>query len=449
MREHLTRAARSGRWQLRNARIPRCFLQDSSSLPSAGDGLVTADVVISERRIESISPPGAIAVETTCDLARSMLWPGLVDCHTHLDKAHIWPRAANPDGTFAGAISATEADQGRHWTATDLRRRMDFALRSAYAHGTVAIRTHLDMSRERLSAVWGVLRELQADWCGKITLQGVAFLSLTDVADDDFISRVVEEMHATPGAILGAFVEAFPEHQSTLPGDLSRLFGLAGRHGFAIDLHVDETIDTSSNGLEATADAVLATRHDGSVLCGHCCALSVHDDDRRLRTIEKIARTSLSIVTLPLCNAYLQDRNAGRTPRLRGTAPVHELAAAGIPVAIASDNIRDPFYAYGDLDLVEVFRTALRLQHLDHPVGTWPSAIANTAARVMGMADVGLIAPGGIADLIVFNARGWSELVARPQVDRVVIRYGTPITDGPPDYRELDDLEGFENATHF
>ena len=33
----------------------------------------------------------------------------------------------------------------------------------------------------------------------------------------------------------------------------------------------------------------------------------------------------------------------------------HELKAAGIPVAVASDNIRDQFYAYGDLDMLEVF----------------------------------------------------------------------------------------------
>ena len=31
---------------------------------------------------------------------------------------------------------------------------------------------------------------------------------------------------------------------------------------------------------------------------------------------------------------------------------------AGIPVAISSDNVRDQFYAYGDLDMLEVFTQA-------------------------------------------------------------------------------------------
>lgn len=33
---------------------------------------------------------------------------------------------------------------------------------------------------------------------------------------------------------------------------------------------------------------------------------------------------------------------------------------AGIPVAISSDNVRDQFYAYGDLDMLEVFTQASR-----------------------------------------------------------------------------------------
>lgn len=449
MRHRFQAAARAGRYRIAHARIPRCLVAKRSGLTMAGDGLVVADVVVASGRIEAIAPPHTLPVEPSCDLAGAMLWPGLVDCHTHLDKAHIWPRAANPDGSFQGAIDAAWTDQERRWTANDLRRRMDFALRSAHAHGTVAVRTHIDTSRERLATTWGVVREMQADWRGRIALQPAAFISLADVADDAFMARVLAEMLRTPGAVLGGFVEAFPEHLAALPEQLARLIAVADRAGVAIDLHVDETTDASSTGLEATARAVLAGGFEGPVLCGHACALSAYDDDRRHRAIEAVAKAGIAVVSLPLCNAYLQDRSGGRTPRLRGTAPVHELAAAGVPVAIASDNVRDPFYAYGDLDLVEVFRTALRLQHLDHPVGDWPAAIAATAAFMMGLEGIGRIAPGAPADLIAFSARGWSEFIARPQADRVVIRGGVPIDEMPPDFRELDDLEGFENATHY
>jgi len=145
------------------------------------------------------------------------------------------------------------------------------------------------------------------------------------------------------------------------------------------------------------------------------------------------------MISLPMCNLYLQDRAAGRTPRGRGVTLVHEAAARGIPVAFASDNTRDPFYAYGDLDMLEVLREATRIAHLDHPRGDWPAAFARLPAQAMGI-DAGVIAEGAPADLVAFPARSWTELLARPHPDRLVIRNGRASTARPPDYAELDAL---------
>jgi len=141
-----------------------------------------------------------------------------------------------------------------------------------------------------------------------------------------------------------------------------------------------------------------------------------------------------------MCNLYLQDRAANRTPRWRGITLLHEMVARGIAVAISSDNVRDPFYGYGDLDAVEVFTMASRIAHLDRPVGAWPSTVTTAPAAIMGLADAAGLAIGGAADLILFRARFWHELLSRPQSDRVVLRGGAAIDATPPDYRELDHL---------
>ncbi len=150
----------------------------------------------------------------------------------------------------------------------------------------------------------------------------------------------------------------------------------------------------------------------------------------------------IAIVSLPMCNLYLQDRAAGRTPRRRGVTLLHEMAARGIPVALASDNCRDPFFAYGDHDLLEVFREAVRIAHLDRPVGDWPAAVTRTPAGIMGLPERGRITQGAPADLVLFRARGRSELLSRPQTGRVVLRAGRPIDRTLPDYRELDEQLG-------
>jgi cytosine deaminase len=119
---------------------------------------------------------------------------------------------------------------------------------------------------------------------------------------------------------------------------------------------------------------------------------------------------------------------------------LHELAARGVPVCVASDNTRDPFYAYGDLDMLEVYRMATRILHFDHPVADWPRTVASAPADIMRLPDAGRILAGGGADLVVFQGRGWSELLSRPESDRLVIRDGQAVERALPDYSELDDL---------
>ena len=41
---------------------------------------------------------------------------------------------------------------------------------------------------------------------------------------------------------------------------------------------------------------------------------------------------------------------------------------------------------------------------------------------------------------MLFEGRTWSELLSRPQANRVVLRNGRAIDRRLPDYRELDDL---------
>ncbi len=63
------------------------------------------------------------------------------------------------------------------------------------------------------------------------------------------------------------------------------------------------------------------------------------------------------LVTLwrPRLNVQDRDQQGQRTPQWRGVTLLHELRGKGIPVAMASDNTRDQFFAYGDLDMLEVF----------------------------------------------------------------------------------------------
>jgi cytosine deaminase len=368
------------------------------------------------------------------DMGGAMLMPAFVDMHTHLDKGHIWPRAPNPDGTFAGALATVGADREANWSAGDVRRRAEFGLRSAYAHGTGAIRTHLDSLPPQDEISWPVFAELREAWAGRVALQGVSLAGI-DRADMDGAYRRTADIVAEHGGVLG--LVTYPV--ADLRDRLRAFFRLAADRGLAVDFHVDETLDPGAATLRTIAETAREMAFDAPIVVGHCCSLSMQEPGEADRTLDLVAEAGIAVVSLPMCNLYLQDRHPGRTPRHRGITLVHEMAARGIPVAFASDNTRDPFYAYGDLDMLEVLRQATRIGHLDHSRDDWVRSITTAPAEICGLAPPSL-APGAPADLVLFRARSWTELFARPQSDRIVLRAGRSIDRTLPDYAELDDL---------
>ena len=423
------------------AQVPLCLLDEH--LSDAGEGLALVDIEVADDLIAAIRPAASDGVPKGAALLEQnggQVWPGFVDMHTHLDKGHIWPRAENPDGTFAAALEAVEGDRSAHWNAADLRARFEFGLRCAFAHGTVALRTHLDSRPPQHRISWPLFAELRAKWAGRIDLQAVALVAIEEMAGP--FGEEIADLVARAGGVLGCATSMVPG----LAALLDRVFALAAERRLDLDFHVDESLDPAACSLRAIAETALRHRFTGKILCGHCCSLAVQEPADVLRTLDLVAKAGIAVVSLPLCNLYLQDRVPGRTPRQRGVTLVHEMAARGIPLALASDNCRDPFYGYGDHDPLEVFREAVRIAHLDRPVGAWPAGLTRTPALLMGLPAHGRIAPGAPADLVLFKARGYSELLSRPQADRVVLRAGRPIDTTLPDYRELDALLGRASA---
>jgi len=366
------------------------------------------------------------------DMKGAMILPCFTDMHTHLDKGHIWSRAPNPDGTFMGALETVAADRAANWQAGDVRARMEFALKCAFAHGTRAIRTHLDSVPPQDDISWPVFDELRRDWADRIDLQGACLVAIENVSDDGAYGHTADLVNHY-GGILGAVAYPVPD----LDEKLDTVFRLAAARGLAVDFHSDETKDPASTTLRAIARAKLRNRFDLPVVVGHCCSLAQQAEVEADRTMDLVAEAGLNVVSLPMCNLYLQDRASPRTPRWRGVTLVHEMAARGINVSFASDNTRDPFYAYGDLDMIEVMREATRIAHLDHTSAPWVAAFNRSPATAIGVQVAGL-APGDPADFILCNARSWTEFFARPQSDRVVVRQGRAIDRTLPDYADLD-----------
>lgn len=436
----------SSHYWLKNAHVPDSLMVKSKQGKSRNwsttsteqpdrAALLLVDLEIMDGFIASIATAGTLSSYNypSIDLQGGMVFPCFVDLHTHLDKGHIWERTPNPDGTFDSAIAACTTD-GAYWNAEDVYRRMEFGLRCSYAHGTKAIRTHIDAAGEQAAISLEVFDTLRYEWADRLILQAVSLVSLDYWLTPEG-EKLADQMAAI-GGILGGVIYMNPDVEA----QIDHIFTLAKERNLNLDFHTDETEQPDSITLRLVAEATLQHRYQGRVVCGHACSLAIQSLEAIEATIALVKQAGIGVVSLPLCNLYLQDRQPGRTPRWRGVTLLHELKAKGVPVALANDNCRDPFHAFGDHDVLEVFSLSTKIAHLDQPYGDWCCAVTRTPADLMNLPTVGRIGVGLPADLVLCKARRYSELFARSQSDRIVLRGGQAIDTTLPDYAELDDL---------
>ncbi|KAL4442940.1 hypothetical protein ABPG77_008431 [Micractinium sp. CCAP 211/92] len=448
-----------GTFTITNARVPTGCIQGElpGSVPVCVDNLAHLDIEVVDARITALHPAGHAAAAgrrgrsqgAAVDLKGKMVLPCFADLHTHIDKGHTTERSRNPNGSLSGADRSTARDAA-FWDEQDVYRRMDFSLRCAYAHGTSALRTHLiNMTPKQTQLTWPAFARLRKKWAGKVELQGVSLVVLSFFRDEA-AAAALADLVAAHGGILGAAVCCAEkggdpsDDWTTCEEDrdelLDRIFRLAKERDLDLDFHTDENGNELARGLRYVAQKAEQWGYQGRVVCGHCCSLAFQPPEELAITLEAVRRAGVTVVSLPLVNQWTQDRSheGGRTPRWRGITLLHELRQAGIPTAISSDNVRDQFYAYGDLDMLEVFTQSCRMAHLDRPYGDWPQAVTSIPADAMHLPEHGRIGVGLPADFVIFRGRRYSELLSRPQYDRVVVRAGVPLDCTPPSYEELD-----------
>jgi cytosine deaminase len=371
----------------------------------------------------------------TFDARGGLLLPCFVDIHTHLDKGLLFPRTGSPEGDLFASIEAAAADRAR-WTPDELAIRMDFSLRCAYAYGTRGIRTHIDYVTPEAPAAWDIAGLLAAKWTNRVALQRVSLTPLDVLADAGAGTRIAAHVART-GGVLGCFVY----RNAGMKAKLEQVFALAASYELELDFHVDEGLDADATGLATVAELVPRFSMQGRVVCGHVCSLISQSLEEAQITLAQCKERGIALVTLPTTNLFLQGRSTyGATPTQRGLTRIHEARKAGVLLALGSDNHRDPFYPYGDLDLWSAFTLGAQVAHFKTPVSEWLDLITTAPAYLMNLPDASPAAVGSLADFVLLNARNDSEALARPQSDRRVIRDGAFIDTTLPDYRELDEL---------
>ncbi len=391
-----------------------------------GSQPVLADLRLRNGCIKSIEPhhgdnsPG-------WNLHGALLLPGLVEAHTHIDKAFTLPRLGVLKPGLLAAIETMIADR-LAWTVADVHERASRALQWAYEAGVVRLRTHCDWwEPQGTPLAWNVLRELGEAWAGRVALERVSLLALQLFSEREGARALAKTVAAGgPGACLGAFVHSTNWSATSL----RHLFEAAEEFGLDVDLHCDEELNPQAQGLATTAALTRELRFSGRVVCGHTCALAAQPEAQALATLDAVAQAPITLVSLPTTNLLLQDAQTGRTPRQRGITLVKEARARGIPLLISTDNVQDAFCRAGSFDPVEALGIGALAAQLEQPFDAWSDTICrgDWLSRAPGTAP---LRPGAVADLVIFttaDAHGWPTRAHQ----RVVLRAGQVVAGSVP-----------------
>jgi cytosine/creatinine deaminase len=377
----------------------------------------------------SLSSPSALVLDAEGRMAVS----GFVEPHIHLDKALISERApVNVSGTLTEAIEILWEIK-RNYTVEEIADRASRVITRAIEHGISRLRTHVDVDPiGGVRPAEGLIRARER-FRDLIDIQIVAFPQEGIVKSPGTEALIRQAMELGVDVVGGMpFNEGSPEDSRR---HIEIVFDIARAFDADIDMHVDETDDPAARTLEVVAELTMARGWQGRVTAGHTCALAAYPRDYADHVIAKLREANVNMIANPATNLMLQGR-LDDYPKRRGVTQVKELLAAGVNVACGQDCVHDTFYPFGQNDPLEIGFLLCHASHMSQPaeILSVMDMVTSNGARALRVPDFG-VAAGGVADLVVLDARDAREAFAIRTPRRWVIRKGRLIAESKVERR--------------
>jgi aminodeoxyfutalosine deaminase len=380
---------------------PRLLLRSRLVLPLSRPPIEDGAVRVAGDRIARVGRWRDLAAEgrgDVVDLGESVLLPGLVNAHCHLDYTDM-AGMVPPQKSFIDWIKLITSAKGE-WSdeefAASWRRGADMLLRS----GTTTV-GDFEALPELLPAAWSAT-----------PLRVISFLELTGVKGRRNPRALLQEALARirtlpPGRCRACLGPHAP--YSTVPELLRLAAAAARRRRWPLSVHVAESLQEFNMFLRGDGEmhawlrrnerdmsdcgqgSPVAQLNRNRVLAANLLAVHVNYLDAGDAAL--LARRGVSVVHCPRSHAYF-----GHQP-----FPFRELSRAGVNLCLGTDSLATVYKTRRDTVELNLF-DEMRAFATAHPrVGPKPlvSMVTRNAARALGLAgQVGVLTRGAWADLI-------------------------------------------------
>lgn len=331
------------------------------------------------------------------DCGGRLLTPGLVDCHSHIVfgghravefemrlNGASYEEVARAGGGILSTVTATRAATEDELLASALARA---DLMIAAGATTIEVKSGYGLTVDDELKMLRVARRIAQHRPLHVVTTHLAAHAIPPEYKgraDAYIDEVaIPSLHAAHAEHLIDAVDAFCEGIAFSPAQVERLFQAALALGLPIKLHAEQLSDLKG--------AILAARM-GAMSCDHVEYIGQDG-------VEAMARVGTVAVILP---------GAFYTLRETQSPPIAAFRAAGVAMAVATD-FNPGSSPVASLPLsMNMACTLFRMTPLEALQGT-----TLHAARALGLADRGTIAPGQLADLCLWDATHPAELSYR------------------------------------
>lgn len=420
-------------------RLFRAFgVADASGLLAGPGAVLVRDgesrglpLLLATGRVDEVVCHEAASRARVIDLGDSMILPGLVNAHTHLDLTHIGPQPFDPDAGFAGW--ARMIVNGRLRDSPALRSSVEDGIRKSIAGGVMAV-----------GDIAGIMQTEPVRALQRSGLLGVSFIEYFGVGarQEEMAERVAVLLEVLESAHGRVRVGLQPHAPYT--AGLRLMEWTARQHierRLPLSTHLAETAAEREfvargsgpfraflEGMGFWDDSILEEVGRGKSPVEHLapalrCApwLVAHVNDCNDADLRLLAETHTSVAYCPRSSAYFRNHESFGPHRYR------DMIRAGINVALGTDSIVNlPRNESDRISTLDEMRFLFRRDKTDPALLL--KMVTTNGAIALGI-DPRLFqltsrSGGAIAGLIAVDVSATDP--ARPPLERVMLASGPP-----------------------
>lgn len=388
-------------------------------------------IVVTEGKISQITETTEeTANHEIIDVGGSLVLPPFIEPHIHLDTTLT---AGEPEWNKSGTLfEGIQRWSQRKETLTleDVKTRSTTALKWQIAQGIQHVRTHVDVTDPKLTALKAML-EVKEEMAPYVDIQLVAFPQ-EGIQSFPNGEELLEEALKMGADVVGG-IPHFEFTREYGVESLKTAFDLAEKYDRLVDIHCDEIDDEQSRFVEVVAAEAYKRGLGERTTASHTTAMGSYNDAYTAKLFRVLQLSGINFVSNPLVNIHLQGR-FDTYPKRRGLTRVKELQEAGLNICFGHDDIFDPWYPLGTGNMLQVLHMgihAAQLMGYDQIVNSI-DLITKNSAKTLHIEDQYGIEVGKQANFIVLHAENEYEAIRKQASVKYSFRNGELIAQTKP-----------------